>query len=211
MDLLVQILLFFIMGILIFYIDGLVGTGLYRGWYNLTHKDPLDPSIQKGFLTNRPVPFRLGWALAFTLIGAGITIVSGSFFNDSTSVALTLMALFVGLILGLLAAPTLIRVLPGRVNKAVNYVDEVESGERKLGDDLKQAATEATKGIAGAAVAGVSKVREAAEEARETAEDAAASITGREEKAKPEPPAEEEPEEKPDWRSGVQDFMDKKK
>ena len=208
MDQLVQILLFLILGILLYYIDSLVGTGLYRGFYNLTHKDELDPAVRKGFLVDRSAGHRLGWAVAIVVIASGIAFLSGAFFGDRTlENALLVVTMFVGLLLGFLFAPTVVRFLPGALKRSVDYVESIESGESSIGDDLRSAATKAGKKIVREAVA-------AGEKVKDTVEDAKEELRGKEkeEARKPDPdPDEGKDDDEPprDWRGGVKDFLDK--
>ncbi|MFT7588789.1 MAG: hypothetical protein ACI959_001001 [Limisphaerales bacterium] len=222
MDLLVQILLFFIMGVLFYFIDSRLLGSLYRWWYGMTNKEGLPEGVTKGFVSEREVGVRVGWAIFFTGVGAAITLVSGSFFNNSTDVVLTLMALFVGATLGFLAAPYVLKYLPGKVESATDYLDKVESGEKKVTDDLKSAAGAATKNLAGMAADGSEKIREVASEVKkevfDAADDARDKIKGLGDVKKRQAERDEKKADKKDdsdsdgnkdWRSGVKDFIDK--
>ena len=79
MDLLIQIALFVMLGVLLYYIDSAILTGLYRVVYNMTHRDPLDQSVRKGFLMNRNARVRLTWAMGITAVVAIITLLFGNF------------------------------------------------------------------------------------------------------------------------------------
>ena len=219
MDLLVQIGLFFILGLALFWFDSWAGVGLYRGWYNMTNREPLPSGERRGFLLHRPARVRIGWALALAAIVTALTLRYGSFFQDSTRVVLNLLAMLVGLGIGLLSAPSILRRLPGVVDTASDYLDEVEAGERDpkedLGDALRKGGEKA-----------IDKVRQVA-----TKPDAE-PVKGKLKKPKTEPPvpplkakpsgeahskpgAEDPAAEKPDadkrtdWRSGVDDYLKK--
>lgn len=218
MDLLVQILLFFVLGLALFALDAWAGVGLYRVWYGMTHKEPLAPDQRRGFLVHRKASVRMAWALGIAGVIALISVRYGSFFQDSTRVTLTLLAMLVGLGLGLLAAPTVLARLPGMLNGASDYVDAVERGDRRPGEDLRKTATKATEQA-------IDKASDLAAELRsKPAEPSAAA-------AKAEPHAGEGPKksdavridaekgvnakpgDKPadgrNWRKGVGDFLDK--
>lgn len=223
MDLLVQILLFFILGLALFAFDAWAGVGLYRAWYGMTHKDPLPPGQKRGFLVRRKASIRLAWALAIAALIAAISVRYGSFFQDSTRVTLTLLAMLVGLGLGLLAAPSVLSRLPGLVNDATDYVDAVERGDRRPGEDLRDAARKATDRATDKAADLAAEVqkRKKTPPSKPYAAPKQASkpnhgtpgpeATDTDEAPSPDTgdPASGQREKPQDWRSGVDDFLKK--
>jgi hypothetical protein len=213
MDLLVQILLFFVLGLALYWADAAVGVGLYRGWYGMTHRDPLPEGVRRGFLLGRPARVRLAWALGLAAVLALLTIRYGSFFQDSTRVVLNLLALLVGLGAGLLAAPTVLARLPGVVDRAADYVDAVDAGERRPGEDLRRAGGRAAEALRDAATGkagpAAPKDRGGKASAPPPADDAPAEADP---PAAADPPAEDAPPSAgdPDWRRGVDDFLNKR-
>lgn len=200
MDLLVQILLFFVLGLALYWADAAVGVGLYRGWYGMTHRDPLPEGVRRGFLHGRPARVRLAWALGLAAVLALVTIRYGSFFQDSTRVVLNLLALLVGLGAGLLAAPSVLARLPGVVESAADYVDAVDAGERRPGEDLRRAGGRAAEALRDAATG---KAGPAAPQPREKEPPPAAEDAP--------PPADDPPPSGDgDWRRGVDDFLNKR-
>jgi|GEM_PF-2581675 len=126
MDLLLQIALFLLLGVVLHFVDGLAGTALYRAWYNMTHKDPLVSGERRGFLQQQPLRIRLYWALAITAVAAVAVLSSGTFFQDTTRILLNLLAMLVGLSAGFLLAPGILAALPDKWNKASRYLEETE-------------------------------------------------------------------------------------
>ncbi len=129
MDLIIQIALFFLLGVLVYYADGVMGTGLYRLWYNMTHKDPLSSGVTLGFLHNRSARVRLIWALTITVIVTAVSMIFGNFFSETTRVLLNLLALLVGVSAGFLVAPIVLKRVPGQVSKVIDYADQAEKGD----------------------------------------------------------------------------------
>ncbi|MBI1193543.1 MAG: hypothetical protein GC205_10255 [Bacteroidetes bacterium] len=126
MDLLLQIALFLLLGVVLHSLDSYLGTALYRGWYNMTHKDPLAAGERRGFLQQQPLRIRLFWALALTGIAATAVLVSGTFFQDTTRILLNLLAMLVGLFAGFLLAPSILAAFPDKWKRASRYLEETE-------------------------------------------------------------------------------------
>jgi hypothetical protein len=216
MDLLIQIALFVLLGVLLYYIDSAILTGLYRVVYNMTHRDPLDQSVRKGFLMNRNARVRLTWAMGITAVVAIITLLFGNFFSDSTRVVLNLLAMLVGLSGGLVLAPILIKTMPGKLNQAVDYADQKEM-ELKRASSEERIQRESPADQPSTQQGGASQT---ASEQWETPEvdysiktraqpDDAAEISKDVPNQESPKVSTSDPEKPLDWRKGVDDFLNK--
>lgn len=209
MDLLLQIALFLLLGVVLHFLDGLAGTALYRLWYNMTHKDPLLAGERRGFLQQQPLRVRLYWALALTILAALAVLSSGSFFQDTTRILLNLLAMLVGLSAGFLLAPGILAALPDKWNKASRYLEETEknsaAGLPPAAADDRAPAGPAHAGQAGPNSPSDSKAVAASREnpSPGTPQAPAAHL------AKPDANPGSNPDAKPDWRKGVDEFLNK--
>lgn len=205
MNILLHILAFFVLGVVVYYIDSRVGLKIHRSWYNLTHKYPLPEHIHKGMIIRQPFFQRL--IIAALIVGAEV-FISGYLGAASVLVDVLLgVAGLVGMILGFYFAGSILKIVPGTVGKAVDYLEKVESGETNIKEDvIGGAAAMGTKITDAVAEKGVEKVigkimpdKKEKEVKQET--------PGPE----PEPKKEEKPEEEDDqdWRDGIDKFLKK--
>jgi len=204
MDLLLQIALFLLLGVVLHSLDSFLGTALYRGWYNMTHKDPLPAGERRGFLQQQPLRVRLFWALALTGLAAIAVLISGTFFQDTTRILLNLLAMLVGLLAGFLLAPSILAAFPAKWKKASRYLEETER--------MSPQANAAPPPKAASAAAPSSAPATAPSPALAPASVASAPAPSPEKPAPtppPEKPAPAPPPEIPDWRKGVDDFLNK--
>ncbi len=202
-------LVFFILGILLFYIDTKRGIIWYRGWHNLTHKDPMPDGVIKGFIVNND--FRSKLTIGLILVLAEIAV---SFFWGMASPLEDLfygIGELVGVIAGFYLAPKMIKTVPGGIKDTIEYIQKVESGEADVKKDF----------IKGAVKAGTEVKNIITAEDSEEIKTSPPSQAPEPEPAKPketeETKAEEPNQVQPkndddkddDWRKGVKKFMDK--
>lgn len=147
MDQIIQIALFLLLGVLLYALDAAALTRLYRMGYNMTHQHPMDPGIRKGFLLQQKGRVRLSWAWILTAAAALATLLSGRFFSDTTRVVLNLLSLGVGLSLGFVLAPLVLRHLPGQVRRAADLADELEETAAAQSDPVSDLPAEEEKAM----------------------------------------------------------------
>ncbi|NNC94438.1 MAG: hypothetical protein HKN92_02680 [Chitinophagales bacterium] len=181
MNIALPVILFFLLGILLYYIDLKVGVQLYRKWYKLTHKDPLPVGIQRGFIVNSSLESLFG--IALILIVAEV-LLSFQIGNSPPLLDILLGVLgFIGLMLGFYLGGILMKGM----GKTIGYLEHIEKGELDLGKEL---------------VKGVKKAREAIKEEKTNSTD---------DSEVQEEHSETKEDDKPekDWRDGVDDFLKK--
>lgn len=203
-------LVFFILGIVLYYIDTKQGIKWYRGWHNLTHKDPMPDDVIKGFLVNNDIRSKLTIGLILVIAEIGISFFWG--------MASPLEDIFygigelVGVVAGFYLAPKMIRTVPGGVKGAIEYMDKVDKGEANVKKDILRGAIKAGSEVKNIITA----------EEKDIVTPPPPPPHQEPEPAKPketeEPKAEErKPDETPkkdkgkddDWRGGIKKFMDK--
>lgn len=195
-------LVFFVLGIALFYADTKVGIKWYRSWYNLTHKDPMADEVTMGFIYNRSFQIKAILALVLVGIEVGISFFWGS--AGSLNDLLYGVGELVGIIIGFILAPRMIKTVPGKVKGAIDYMEKVDKGEVNLKKDI----------VKGAIKAG-SEIKDVLSETDnpkpEPKQEVKPEPTPEPEQKAVEPEKKEESEEKKDddWRKGVKKFLDK--
>lgn len=199
-------LVFFILGILLYYVDTKQGIKWYRGWYNLTHKDPMPDDIIMGFIVNNDIRSKLTIGLILVIAEIGISFFWG--------MASPLEDIFygigelIGVIAGFYLAPKMIKTVPGGVKGAIEYMDKVDKGEANVKKDI----------LRGAVKAGTEMKNILTAEDKEEVKTPLPSQTPESEPAKPKkveepksegPPKKDDEGKDDDWRKGVKKFMDK--
>jgi len=196
MTLALWIIVFFLLGILVYYLDLEYGTDIYRKWYNISHKDKLPDNVIRGFVVKRKFFPRLMVVLFFVALETGLMILYGKL-HPLEYLGLGVAEIF-GMMLGFLLAPWFLKIFPGRVRNAIEYIDKIESGEVDVKKDI-------VKGVTKAGV----EIKNIADELKE-----APKMEPQQSKPEPEPPKappKEEPKEpsKDDWRDGVKKYLNK--
>lgn len=194
-------LIFFILGIVVYYLDSKFGVKWYRSWYNLTHKDPMPNDVSVGFVFNRG--FQPKVALAIVLVG--IELLLSFLYGSAASLNNLLYGIgeFIGIILGFMLAPRMIKGVPGKVKGAMDYMEKVDKGEVNIKKDLVKGAFKA-----GSEIKDVLSEKDKPEPMPKVTPAPEAPVQTAEEKA-PEPEKKDEGKKDDDWRSGVKKFMDK--
>ncbi len=200
MTLALWIIVFFILGILVYYLDLQHGTDVYRKWYNLTHKEKLPAETIRGFVAGRKFGPRIVVVLFFVSIEVGLMILYGKL-HPLEYIGLGVAEVF-GMLLGFLFAPWFLKIFPGRVKNAIQYMDKIESGEVDVKKDV----------IKGVAKAG-KEIKEITDELKEAppSESQKQEIKQeiKAEPPKPEPKEESKEPPKEDWREGVKKYLKK--
>jgi len=122
-------------GALLYVIDARVGVRAYRWWYDLTHRDPLPPDVERGFILNRKANARFSVATVVALVQNWIALEMGWLdpFLAMLTVAIEVPVLMGGFYLG----PGL-RNLWRRKDPLLDVVDQLESGETSIGAEMKR-------------------------------------------------------------------------
>ena len=122
-------------GALLYVIDARVGVRAYRWWYDLTHRDPLAPDVERGFILNRKANARFSIATVVALVQNWIALEMGWLdpFLAMLTVAIEVPVLMGGFYLG----PGL-RNLWRRKDPLLDVVDQLESGETSIGAEMKR-------------------------------------------------------------------------
>ena len=124
-------------GAILFVVDCKVGVKAYRWWYDLTHRDPLPPDVERGFIVNRNANARFTAATVVALAQSGIGVAFGANpFTAMLTIAIQAPVLMAGFYLG----PAL-RRLWQRKDPLLAVVDKLESGETSIGAEMKRATT----------------------------------------------------------------------
>lgn len=176
------LILALVMGVALYAIDLRKGKSLVRSWYNLTHKDPLAGEAKKGFLAGRTFRFKMIVAAILALLTLmGTYLLGGIRLIDDTLIS---VAAGLGLGLGFVLAPIILKRLPGSVDTAKTLLNKAaELEEKYIGD------------------AGPVPVAEQVEKNEETAAEKQIE-TEKDETAL-------ETDNPDDWRKGVKDFLKK--
>ncbi len=202
MEFLFSSLLFIILGLLLFFLDKKFGTSWNRYWYNLTHKQPRAGGLEKGYIAGRKIRMRL-IVSAISVLFIFILMMLTNLFNAFQLNPFQVMAF------GLLGIPAVLIGMyignaitgggKGKVDKALDYIEKVEEGEANVKKDLIKGATKVGKEF------NEIKTKVTDQFKKEESEEVAKP-------PKPEPKDEEikeNPEEKKDWRKGIDDFLNK--
>jgi hypothetical protein len=131
-------------GALLYVIDARVGMRAYRWWYDLTHRDPLPPDVERGFILNRKANARFSVATVVALVQNWIALEMGWLdpFLAMLTVAIEVPVLMGGFYLG----PGL-RNLWRRKDPLLAVVDQIESGETSIGAEMKRVTGKVTDAI----------------------------------------------------------------
>ncbi len=68
---------FLVIGLLAYYADAKKGVGWYRGWYKMTHKEPLPAKFSRGFIVGRKAIERIWPAVSLAAIATGLLFLGG--------------------------------------------------------------------------------------------------------------------------------------
>jgi hypothetical protein len=122
-------------GAVLFIVDCKVGVRAYRWWYDLTHREPMPPDVEQGFIVNRKANARFTAATLVALAQSGIGVAFGANpFTAMLLIALQVPVLMAGFYLG----PAL-RRLWQRKDPLLAVVDKIERGETSVGAEMKRA------------------------------------------------------------------------
>ncbi len=129
-----SILAFFVLGVIVFYLDSRIGVSFNRSWYNMTHKNKLDPNIKKGFVVNASFVSRF----IIALLTVSLTFLISLKYGNLHALEYTWLAIvqFVGMILGFYFASKILKIVPPGINKAAKFLDKIEKGEVNLKEEI---------------------------------------------------------------------------
>lgn len=115
----------FVLGIALYFIDVKRGIKWYHKWYNLTHKEPITVN-HKGFIHLRGAETKLAVAIVLSIVFFLIMLVFG---GNPIVHLLTSAVMLVGFMIGFYMAAPVLKFLPGGVkelDKFLKKADEVE-------------------------------------------------------------------------------------
>lgn len=129
-------LAFIVIGAGWYVIDRSVGAGFYRWWYGMTHRDPLPPEVERGFIYNQPAKIRFTAAVLIAMFQSIVSVQEGhsDFSVELLSVFLEVPVIMLGFFIG----PKVYSWWGARDN-LFQKVDKIEQGEIDLGKKLKEA------------------------------------------------------------------------
>jgi hypothetical protein len=176
---LLLLILSFVGGVGLYFVDVKRGISAYTKWYNLTHKDPIQDN-RKGFIHLQD----------HTQKAVVATFVAGTFYLISILVGghiiqdlLNSIMVFIGLVIGFYLAAPVLKFLPGGIKELDELLKKADEVERIIHD-------------------AESDVHETPPPAEEQKADESSD-----------PPVKEpdsEPQKDKDWRSGIDDYLNKK-
>ena len=141
-ELLMYLIVFIIVGGVLYFFDEKYGVSLYTSWWKFTHKEPLSEESITGFICGRLTRERVFPALAVTALVCFLLSHLGE--HDFVTLALKgFFLIFPGLLLGF-ALAGLIRKNPKfnpKVEAVLNAVDRVERGEVNVSEVIKDVAS----------------------------------------------------------------------
>lgn len=119
-----------------FYVfDRRIGTGWYRWWYDMTHKEPLSPDTSKGFLYNQRAQSRFGFAILISVIQSALAM-----FYEASTLPQEVLSIFIEvpcLMFGFYMGPTVYRLWERR-ERVFNTVDQIENGTISIPKEVKE-------------------------------------------------------------------------
>lgn len=135
------------------------GTKVYRWFYDMTHKTPLERSIHRGFIFGRSSQSRFRLAVLIASLQSLLAIAFGA--SSVAEEILTVIVEVPCLLAGFTAGPFLYRLWERR-EAVFETVDRMERGEVSLSEKVKE--------LSQSAFASFTKAGSPAEEAREAVE-----------------------------------------
>ena len=130
------LILFLFVGAIWYVLDRRLGQGIYRWWYGMTHAEPLDAEIERGFIFGQPAKVRFSVAISLSLIQSVIVLLT-------TEDAKWLVELFTFvfevpvMMFGFYLGPRLNGIWE-RKEKIFETMDKMESGDYSITGSVKQ-------------------------------------------------------------------------
>ena len=140
-------LAFIVIGAGWYVIDRSVGTGFYRWWYGMTHRDPLPADVERGFIYNQPAKIRFPAAILIAVIQSIVSVQDGQ--SDFSIELLSIFLEVPVIMLGFFIGPKVYNWWVSR-DHLLQKVDKIEKGEIDLGRKLKEASDRASEMVHGA-------------------------------------------------------------
>lgn len=138
-EVLAACLLFFIVGTMIYILDRSM-KGVYRWWYDMTHRDPLEED--RGFIFNRRTRTKFTVATIITTIQTGLAIWLTET-NLLTELILWPLSIPI-LVLGFYTGPFIFRIWDRRA-PVMDKLDELERGDTSIGHEIRELTTVAAE------------------------------------------------------------------
>lgn len=134
------VLVFLLLGAVWYVIDRRLGVKVQRWFYNMTHKDPLPASEERGFIYRRKAKTRFAAATLLASIMGIATLLQGEFnpFLEVMAFILVVPVIMTGFYFG----PQVDRFWE-RKDDILDKVDKIESGEISMTKELKEASHKA--------------------------------------------------------------------
>jgi hypothetical protein len=140
------IAVFVIVGAVWYTLDRKFGTGLYRWWHNMTHKEPLSSDKEMGFIYNQGVKARIA-AATFLGMGQSLVVMVTTEFNPVVELIMLPVEVPVTM-LGFYLGPFVSGAWSHR-GKVVDAIERVERDGVSIPDPVKLAVMETRNEVAG--------------------------------------------------------------
>lgn len=140
MEIALYALVFVAVGVVMYFVDRHWGTSFYRWGWNLWHKLPLSPELERGFIVGCTTRERVMPAIVLTVISCLVLHRLGE--HDAVTLLLKgAILMFPGILIGFLLTGLAMREGKTRtmVDKVFETMDRVEKGEVGLGDVAESA------------------------------------------------------------------------
>lgn len=136
----------FALGVILFVLDGIFGVSWYRKYYDLTSRVPLAADVVRGFVVGQNADGKFTIAVLLVLAQGGYLFWT-RLMNPLTLIFTALVEVPC-MVAGFYAGPLVARLWERR-KPILDVVDKLESGELKVGEELKHVAQAARDRFAG--------------------------------------------------------------
>lgn len=125
----------FLFGAGLYVFDRYRGVKVYRWFYDMTHKNPLDAKIDRGFIYNQKNHTRFLFAIAFSVMQSSSALIyeASTFAQEFLSVILEVPCLMLGFYIG----PTFFKLWASK-EKVFDKVDMIERGHISIQKEVKE-------------------------------------------------------------------------
>ena len=122
-------------GAILYVLDRHAGVGIYRWWHDITHKNRLPVSEDRGFIYQRKANAKFTFAIVVTLIQNALLIWRAG--TNPLAAAISIPVEVVALLIGFYLGPFLNRLWERR-RPVLDVVDRIESGETTVAGEARK-------------------------------------------------------------------------
>ena len=130
MDTFLALIIGLVLGVSLYYLDLKKGVKWFRSWYNLTHKEPSDEPLKKGFIHKQAFSAKFALALIISLIIAVVLYLSGSL--NVFIILLSCIIILATTIVGFYAGPLVFTKLVPKIDELKSVLEKIDVLEEKL-------------------------------------------------------------------------------